>query len=617
MFIIKFYFFLLIFTSALMAESLNKCHWNNKNGIPCTVISKTPNTSKFSEKGVNKIIISKQEIESIGAIDINDVLKGISGLDVFQSGGKGQTTSVFTRGSESNHTLVMMNGIAITDQSLTDGLHDFGQDFIHNIEMIEIYKGSNGAHFGPSAIAGAINFITSIDYVNNYSFNGFNGKNNSSSINYTKITDKNWHLNLKSSATFNETGSAIADGNEYDGSENFQINFNGIKWINDNLKFKSTLYSRKTIADYDGSATDEENYVADNRMHTIQSKLEHVTGAKENDLTFHYHNYDRKYENSGYLDEYFSESFVIKAEAKNNNYKTFSYGYGSEYKYDWGHFENRGSYTASTKGYVKNLGTFGNIGYKINDKVGLSVYGRSDNHKTTGNNNTYKINLTKIIKKFNFSLTHATGLRNPTLYELYGTDNYGITGNLELNPEKSKTNELNLIYDFSPNLKFNSTAFKSKVFDQIETNSSYTQHENQLIDINQEGLENEIKLKNINESYSIYNTFSKSRKTNGQAQSRRPDISYGMNYKKEKIQTLFGLINLNLNYKHTGEYVDWNGTENAKQKSTDIVNLSIIKNLNRSVYFIKLSNLLNERYEKPATYSQDGINIRVGFKNTF
>ena len=45
-------------------------------------------------------------------------------------------------------------------------------------------------------------------------------------------------------------------------------------------------------------------------------------------------------------------------------------------------------------------------------------------------------------------------------------------------------------------------------------------------------------------------------------------------------------------------------------KSTDIVNLSIIKNLNRSVYFIKLSNLLNERYEKPATYSQDGINIK-------
>ena len=32
----------------------------------------------------------------------------------------------------------------------------------------------------------------------------------------------------------------------------------------------------------------------------------------------------------------------------------------------------------------------------------------------------------------------STGLRNPTLYELYGTDNYGITGNINLNPEKVK-----------------------------------------------------------------------------------------------------------------------------------------------------------------------------------
>ena len=34
----------------------------------------------------------------------------------------------------------MINGIPINDQSVTDGLHDFGQDFIQNIQMIEIYK---------------------------------------------------------------------------------------------------------------------------------------------------------------------------------------------------------------------------------------------------------------------------------------------------------------------------------------------------------------------------------------------------------------------------------------------------------------------------------------------
>ena len=47
------------------------------------VISKTPNTSEYSEDGVNKIVISKQDIENLGAVDVNDVLKLIPGLMCF------------------------------------------------------------------------------------------------------------------------------------------------------------------------------------------------------------------------------------------------------------------------------------------------------------------------------------------------------------------------------------------------------------------------------------------------------------------------------------------------------------------------------------------------------
>ena len=53
----------------------------------------------------------------------------------------------------------MLNGIAINDQSATNGLHDFGQDFIQTIQQVEVYKGANGAHFGPDAIGGAVNLL--------------------------------------------------------------------------------------------------------------------------------------------------------------------------------------------------------------------------------------------------------------------------------------------------------------------------------------------------------------------------------------------------------------------------------------------------------------------------
>ena len=603
------------------ASALENCKWNNKKGVPCITISKTPNTSAFNEGNVNKIIITKQDIIDSGAADTNDVLKLIPGLDVFQSGQKGQQTSIFTRGSESNHTLVLLNGIAINDQSVTDGLHDFGQDFVQTIQQIEIYKGANGAHFGPSAVAGAINFITDIDYINSYSINSslvdniF--RNNSINGNYSKIIDSGWHLNFKGAANQSETNSAIAKGHEDDSSKNYQVNLNSIKWINDNVKFKSTLYSRKTKSDYDGSATDEKGYVSDNRMYAFQSGFEHKSQNSENNLILHYHNYDREYHNATYLDEYYSESLVVKADRNTKINNKFSFGYGSEYKYDWGMFENRGSYNASTKGHMKDLGFFGNAGYKISENQILSIYGRTDDHNTTGRNQTYKINFIQILGQFKFGATHSTGLRNPSLYELYGSDNYGIGGNTKLNPEKSETNELYGEYNFSETIKFMTTAYKAKVFDRIESNAAYTMHENELIDINQEGLESELLFSKNNQKIGLYTNFSKSRKANGQAQSRRPDLSYGANYSKKINSSLYGPFNLNLSYKHTGQFIDYDGSKNSRQKSTDLVDLSIKKSWFGNILSINVTNLLNERYEKPATYSQDGRQLKVGFSKTY
>lgn len=608
-----------IYTSNVLA--VENCKWNDKKDIPCLTVSKTPNTSTFSQNGINKIIINKQDIINSGALDINDLLKLIPGLDVFQSGQKGQLTSIFTRGSESNHTLVLLNGISINDQSVTDGLYDFGQDFVQTIQQIEIYKGASGVHFGPSAIAGAINLITDIDYKNSYSFSNSLSvnilKNNSIDSNYTKITDNGWHLNFKGSASQSETNSAIAKGHEDDSSRNNQINLNSIKWINEDIKLKSTLYTRRTKSDYDNSSTDEKGYVSDNKMYVFQSGVEHQSKNSNNSLTFHYHKYDRDYNNNGYLDEYDSESLVFRADQSTKISKKFSFGLGTEYKYDWGAFENRGSYTASTKGYVKDLGFFSNIGYKINDNRTISTYWRSDYHNTAGKNNTYKINFDQNLIKFNFGLTYSTGLRNPSLYELYGSDNYGINGNINLKPEKSVTNEIYIKYNPIQGIQFVSTAYRSKIFDLIETNAAYSKHENVASTINQEGIESLISFTKYSHKVSLFTNFSKSRKANGQAQSRRPDISFGINYKNKFNFKKLGSLNLNLNLNHTGKYVDYDGSINSKQKSVNLLNLSINKIWTNNIISLNLSNLLNKKYEKPATYSQDGRQLNLKISKSF
>ena len=116
--LIIYILFLLIFLN-LKAYGLEECKWNNKDGIPCVTISKTSNTSGYNKDYVNKKIFTKKDIIDSGAKDTFDVLKLVSGLDYYQHGPKGQTGAIFMRGSESNHTLVLLNGIAINDQSAT------------------------------------------------------------------------------------------------------------------------------------------------------------------------------------------------------------------------------------------------------------------------------------------------------------------------------------------------------------------------------------------------------------------------------------------------------------------------------------------------------------------
>ncbi len=606
---------MILLTNIAIAKELEKCNWNNEKGIPCITITKTPNTSLINGSSVNKKVFTRQDIEKLGAENTFDVLKLVTGLDYYRNGPQGQTGAIFMRGSESNHTLVLLNGVAINDQSATNGMHDFGQDFLQTVQQVEVYKGSNGSLFGPDAIGGAINFVTDADYTNKLNINGYNLKNNSFDYNTTKITSNDWHLNLKGAVNQSNSNSAKAKGGENDGSKNYQVNLNGNKWISNELKFKSTFYYRDTKTDYDKSDTQEESVTSDNKMYAFQTGFERVTQNSDENIIFHYHNYDRKYREQGKKDKYYSESLVLKGERDFLINENLSFGYGSEYKYDWGNYSTT-TFTSQTRGHVKNLGVFANLGYKINDYYTLSLHGRNDDHKETGGNQTYKVNLNQTIGKFTAKLTHSTGLKNPSLYELYGSSSFS-KGTTELNAEKSETNELSAKYDFSENLKIESTLYRTRMKDRIKINSSWTAYENKILDTTQEGLENEIIFGNENQKTSVISHFAKSRTDTNGPNSRRPDLSYGLDYFKKVKTNRFGDFDLNLNYRYIGDHLDWTGTENAFVKSVDLVDLIIEKDFYGTKFSMSFSNLLNERYEKPGTYSQDGRKFRIGFKNAF
>ena len=116
--------------------------------IPEIDIRPVPNTSDVTLKTVGRTIITQKQFADQNFTDVNDVLRFVNSVTPIQSGPRGQQTSVFTRGTNSNHTLVLLNGIPLHDTSAENGLYDFGQDFLSNITAVEVYTGSSPKRAG-------------------------------------------------------------------------------------------------------------------------------------------------------------------------------------------------------------------------------------------------------------------------------------------------------------------------------------------------------------------------------------------------------------------------------------------------------------------------------------
>ena len=111
-------------------------------------------------------------------------------------------------------------------------------------------------------------------------------------------------------------------------------------------------------------------------MGTFQLGLEELTQQSNNKYILYYNFYDREYDERGTIDTYESEVVGVKYDFSKTLDNQFSFGAGSEYKYDWGYFNNNGSYQASTKGHSDNISIYTNLGWNIFDKFNLSLFGR-------------------------------------------------------------------------------------------------------------------------------------------------------------------------------------------------------------------------------------------------
>lgn len=104
------------------------------------------------------IVITRDEIERSLPTDPVDRLRFHAGIDISRNGGPGQTTSLFLRGTDSNQTLVLIDGVRMN--SGTIGIAAIQNIEPALIERIEVVKGPRSTLYGSDAIGGVINIIT-------------------------------------------------------------------------------------------------------------------------------------------------------------------------------------------------------------------------------------------------------------------------------------------------------------------------------------------------------------------------------------------------------------------------------------------------------------------------
>ena len=538
--------FLFVSTKTFAEDKRFDCSWDDDP--PCIVIpvGSLNNSNALGDRITPTTTITKTELREHNLIDLPSVLDYVATLDVTQSGPRGQNGSIFLRGTNSNHTLVLLNGIPINDTSTPTGAFDVGQDFMFNVVQVDVYKGGAGAHWGADAVGGAINFITAVDYDKRYNVSG-NGNDKTISGNYyTRLND--FDISVSAGEHESKNVSALSGADEKDGTKNQTIGVNVSKWY-DMIHWRTSWFTRNTFTDIDGhSLAIQDDKWADNSFYAFQTGIDYFN----NSLTFHTHEYERIYDDANYD----SQNWSLRGVHQRQNW-----GLGFDYKHD----ENYGK-----SAWSENTGRNHGMGYFFNFSYNILSY----HHRFDEDHETYKIGfLQELDDGLSISGSHSTSYKDKTLYS-------------------------DVVYGDSQEVTLTKNNFATTIF------------QNDIGDLNTNGVE-------MSYNTGDWKLFASNltSKTKDVISLRRPEWSLGFIHNK-KFENNFTLTT---NYKYKGKHLDIHNSNwsTISMPETHLVDLNLGYNYHGFNFGVSLNNLLNEKYESPHGFSQEGRKFTLGFNKSF
>jgi vitamin B12 transporter len=144
--------------SAALLSASGVSHAQSDGQLPTVMVTATRTEQPLTDVVSDVSVIDRELIERSGASSLADVLSRLPGVELTRAGGPAATTSLYVRGAETRHTLLMIDGVRVDSQST--GGPAWQALPLDQIDRIEVLRGPAAAIYGSDAMGGVVQIFT-------------------------------------------------------------------------------------------------------------------------------------------------------------------------------------------------------------------------------------------------------------------------------------------------------------------------------------------------------------------------------------------------------------------------------------------------------------------------
>lgn len=424
------------------------------------VVTATRVETPAREVGSSVTVVAGSEIDRSRQPVLLDALRTVPGLALLQNAGPGSAASVFVRGANSEHVLVLLDGVEVNDPMNPSRSFDLAHMAAGRIDRIEVLRGPQSPLYGSDALGGVINILTRKgEGPARFSVTAQAGSERTAAAGIeaggsTGGLDYSFGLSRYSTGGVSAASTVYAGNSERDGYRN--TTFSGRTGIDLGGGAEAALIVRVVDASSDldnfgGPGGDDPNSKQAYRSLFIrgQGRALLAESAWEQKIGISYVGARRENENPAdatHPDDSESGSFrssLVKIDWQNNLFlgsdHTLTFGLDLSRETGSSEYTFMSAYGASVSPFAERTADLAGFYLQDRIRIGEAVYAavgaRYDHHSRAGAALTFRIAPAWVIDSAGLKLkaSYGTGFKAPSLYQLYAEPTlWGPIGNLDL-----------------------------------------------------------------------------------------------------------------------------------------------------------------------------------------